>query len=98
MSASLRTINGRLLLEGVVGFDNAAVLCAEGLALVGKPGPAIELDLSGLRSENSVTVAMVVQWVRAASQAGRELNVVSAPEQFRSIVRVSGLQAALLPG
>jgi ABC-type transporter Mla MlaB component len=97
MSATLRQKGDTLVLDGAVGFDNAAALCAEGLALIGKPGPAVALDLSALQSENSVTVAMVVQWARAAARSGRALTLTGAPEQFRSIVRISGLTAALLP-
>jgi phospholipid transport system transporter-binding protein len=97
VSATLRQQGGRLVLDGVVGFDNAAALCAEGLGLVGKSGPAIVLDLSALKSENSVTVAIVVQWARAAARAGRQLTLSGVPEQFAAIVRVSGLTPTLLP-
>jgi ABC-type transporter Mla MlaB component len=96
MSATLRQQGGSLVLDGMVGFENAAALCAEGLAILGKPGAAVTLDLSTLKSENSVTVAMVVQWARAAAHSGRPLTLTGVPEQFRAIVRVSGLEAALL--
>jgi phospholipid transport system transporter-binding protein len=95
MAASLRQQGDRLLLEGLVDFDNAASIHAAGLALVRQAGPSIVVDLSGVQSENSITVAVVVQWLRAAAAAGKRLSVAGAPSQFNAIVRVSGLSDVL---
>ncbi len=87
--------DGKLILDGVVDFDNAASVCEAGLKALASAGKEVVVDLGGLKSENSVTVAVIVQWARAAAKAGQKLSLASVPEQFRAIVKVSGLQGVL---
>lgn len=95
MAASLRLDGDRLLLEGAVDFANAASLQQQGFDLLHKAGKAVTVDLSGLGSENSITLAVVVQWQRAAAKAGKSLQLVGVPDQFKAIVGVSGLRSVL---
>lgn len=98
MTATLRRADNTLTLEGSVDFGNAAALFAEGTALLRQVGGAeVVVDLSRLRSENSIGVAIIVQWLRQASAAGKTLRLQGAPAQFCAIVGVSGLSAVLLP-
>jgi phospholipid transport system transporter-binding protein len=97
MAASVRQQGDRILLEGAVDFDNAAAIHAAGLELVRQSGPSVIVDLAGMQSENSITVAIIVQWLRVAASAGKTLSLADVPAQFRSIVGVSGLSTVLLP-
>ena len=98
MTAATVTRQGdRLKLQGAVDFDNAAAIHAAGLTLLRDSGKNVVVDLSAMESENSITVAIIVQWVRVAAAAGKTLTLVEVPPLFRAIVGVSGLNTVLLP-
>ncbi len=56
---------------------------------------ALVLDLGGVRRADSAGLALLVEWLRAARRAGRELRLRAMPEQMRAIARVSGLDRIL---
>lgn len=98
MTAARVTLSGdRLRLEGAVDFDNAAAIHAAGLGLLAGSGQRVVVDLSAMESENSITVAIIVQWLRVAAAAGKSLTLAEVPPLFRAIVGVSGLNTVLLP-
>lgn len=95
MTVSLNAADGRLVLDGVVDFDNADSVCKEGENLLRQSAGDIVLDVSGLASDSSITVAVIVQWARSAATAGKAFRLAGVPDQLAAIIRVSGLQQAL---
>lgn len=95
MTASVLRRDGQLLLDGVVDFDNAASICKAGLDALAECGAEVVVNLSGLRSESSVGVAVIVQWARAAAKAGKSFRLTEVPRQMAAIIQVSGLKPVL---
>lgn len=95
MSLALTVAGDTLQVQGVVDYDNADAACADGLArLAGMPA-TVTLDLAGLASASTVTVAVLLRWARALSARGGRLQLAHVPEKCRAILKVSGLAAAL---
>ncbi len=84
-----------LRLSGDVTYDNAEALCAEGLGLLAGISSSPTVDLAGLTTASSLTVAMLLRWARAAAARGQSLRLTQVPERCLAIIRVSGLTDAL---
>lgn len=86
--------DGRFALSGEVGFGNAATLLAEGLRSFGDAGP-VDVDLSGVTHADSAGVALLIEWVAALRDAGREIRFSAIPGQVLAIARLGGVDEFL---
>ena len=93
--ATLVRSGDRLILSGAIDYGNADALCAEGIALLGQTGPQTVVDLAGLTSASSLSVAVLLRWARTAAACGHHLQLTRVPARCRAIVRISGLAEAL---
>lgn len=86
---------GTLALCGVLGFTTAGqALPALQAALSAAPQPGT-LDLSGLAHVDSAGLACLLVVLGEASTAGRELRLVHAPEDMRTLAQVCGVDRLL---
>lgn len=53
------------------------------------------IDLGGVSRADSAGVALLLEWVRDAAEAGSELRYVNAPDQIRAIVDFCGLNEVI---
>jgi anti-anti-sigma regulatory factor len=81
-AAQLTLQETRLLFGGVVHFDNAQKVCDDGLKLLRTAPKAITIDMSQLQSSSSVVVAILVSWLRAASQYQQTLQFCHMPKNY----------------
>lgn len=91
MNAQVSLVEGRLRFGGVVHFENARVICEEGLSLIARSQGDIVVDASALESGGSIDAAILVQWLKAALHAQRQIRFENISDKLRSILRVSGL-------
>ena len=88
-------VNGRL--SGAISFDNANALHAQGVAAIeGATAEPVVFDLSGVDATNSVTVALMMAWFRAADQAGKRVAFEGISSDLHKIIEFSGLSELLL--
>ncbi|KTB64734.1 STAS domain-containing protein [Pseudomonas syringae] len=87
---------GELKMIGVLDFRTGPQLRKQGAALI-KSGDLTELtlDCSDVEKSSSVGLALVLAFMRDASDAGKSLTVRSLPQDMREIARVSGLTELL---
>lgn len=96
MSASLRRDGAKLQVSGAISFANADACCDEGLGLIAAmPAGDVLVELQGLESASSLTVAVLLRWARQVAAGGHVLRLAAVPEKCRAIMRVSGLAEAL---
>jgi phospholipid transport system transporter-binding protein len=55
------------------------------------------LDLGGVTYSSSVGIALVLEWLRAAAEAGKSLHIDNMPADMTALVRVGGLDFLLSP-
>jgi phospholipid transport system transporter-binding protein len=88
---------GSWLLQGELGFESvSAVLQAAGSRMQGEA--RLEVDLKGVSRADSAGLALLVEWLREAENAGNEIVFVNVPDQLLSIARVCGLDEILSLG
>lgn len=88
---SLWRVDGRLTFETVTGL-----LRDSGEAFGGGSGP-LEIDLSGVEHADSAGIALLIEWLRRARKADREVHYRHMPRQMAEIARISDLER-FLPG
>ena len=56
----------------------------------------IVIDLAQVARADSAGLALMVEWLRRAQVVGRQLHFANIPAQMQTLIRVNGLQGALL--
>ena len=87
--------DGRLRVEGVLGFDTVTRLLAESSPRF-LSGRQLLIDLSGVTSANSAGIALLLEWMDLAQARGVGLAFAGLPESIRRLAAISNL-TALLP-
>lgn len=93
--ASLDMTEGWLHLSGSIGADNAERVMAEGVVMLKQMPGDWQVDVADLLSSSSVTVAVMLGWLRAAGKAGRSLVFRGISGRLADIIRVSGLESVI---
>lgn len=91
----LRRHDGAFEVTGALTFQSVPeflALSANGLREGSAP---VTIDLGGVERVDSAGLALMLEWLRLAHAAGREIRFVNAPEQVRHLIRVNGLTEAL---
>lgn len=90
-----RDSNGVLVLAG--SMDNGDLLQArrEGERLIAQSGPHCVIRLDELQDARSVTLSLLLTWLRHARQSGVELSFGGMPDRLRAMAVVSGLDEVI---
>lgn len=85
----------RLRAFGELDFSTAAAALEQGESMLAT-GQRWIVDLAGVTLGDSAGVAVLVEWLSAASARGATLGFESVPEQMLAIARISELEDLLL--
>lgn len=92
------TLSDDFKLSGVeVDLDSAERLRIAGLRLIEQAGQSLEVNLTGLKRANSVTVALLLSWYRHAVLNEKSILFTGLSQELRNIIEFSGLTQVLLP-
>lgn len=86
---------GMFALAGDIGFHNVRQLWEQGLKEF-HGSKEIAVNLAGVERTDSAGVALLIGWVREASNAGRSIRFDRVPDQIHAIATVCGV-ASILP-
>jgi phospholipid transport system transporter-binding protein len=86
---------GRVRVRGELVFATAAQALRAGRASLGRE-PEQVVDLGGVTEGDSAGVAVLVEWIAAAAEAGVGLRYENVPAQMLAIARISDLEDLLL--
>jgi anti-anti-sigma factor len=104
----VRVAPGRLRVEGSVTHANARAAyestCATLADLLADTSETasetvsetVYVDLSGVTSDNSLVLSLMLSWLRQARQSGREIRFCGMPATLNEQIRFTGL-ATILP-
>ncbi len=90
------TVNddGSWLLHGELDFDTVPSLLAHpDVAL--RAGKDIRVDFAEVTRVDSAGLALMIEWLRKAEQAGLSITFENVPEQLQSIARICDLDEIL---
>jgi phospholipid transport system transporter-binding protein len=87
----------RSRVSGALHFDTVTPLLAQGEAAI-RGGRAAVIDLSSVSESDSAGLALLIEWLSVAKQAGRALRYENVPEQIQELARLSEVEALLQAG
>ncbi|MDA1076448.1 MAG: STAS domain-containing protein [Proteobacteria bacterium] len=82
-------------LKGVIDFSNMVAIRAQGETHIAARDALISVNLKGLEESNSVTVALLIAWMRCANNQGISIVYINVPQELRDIIEFSGLTTVL---
>ncbi|MCB1624053.1 MAG: STAS domain-containing protein [Pseudomonadales bacterium] len=91
------TADGKLTVVGELSFRTARSACRDGeRALNASSVPIVTVDCVGVTRADSAGVAVLIEWLRYARRAGRELRFENLPAAVLAIARISEVDQLLL--
>lgn len=85
---------GRLQVSGELSLRTVPQLWHTAEGLIREAG-RVEIDLRGVSRSDSAGLALLVEWMRQAREAGKEIRFLNIPRQMLAIARVSSLDRVL---
>jgi phospholipid transport system transporter-binding protein len=85
---------GRFFVGGVMAFETVAAWLDRSAELF-EQAKELRLDLSGITRADSAGLALLVEWVRRARQAGTSLSLQNVSPQLQSLIEVTDLDQVL---
>lgn len=86
--------NGAICFSGALTMANINEMLSRSAALFAQEGPW-ELDFSAVDEVDSAAVSLLLEWVRQATQRGRQLRICHLPDNLQCLVKVYGVQTLL---
>ncbi len=87
--------HGRCRVAGPLTIDNITAVLEESARVFN--GPQLTIDLAEVTEVDSSAVSLLLQWQRAARQAGRTVTFANLPANLKSLAVLYGV-ADLIPG
>jgi phospholipid transport system transporter-binding protein len=80
---------------GSLDFETVAKLLPQGTAAI-TAGHAAVIDLSGVTASDSSGLALLLEWMSVAKEAGRSLQYDNMPPQLYQLAHLSEVDALLI--
>ena len=98
MTAATLTPDGATLkVAGVLDFETVVELLAQGREWIETAAPAqFTIDLAGVEYSSSAGLALLLEWLRVAERGQKRATLAGMPADMQALVRVGGLEPALL--
>ncbi len=88
---------GRSRLVGSLHFTTVSPLLSAGIDAI-DGGNADVIDLAAVTASDSSGLALLIEWLSVAKQAGKTLRYENIPAQLQQLARLSEVEALLASG
>jgi phospholipid transport system transporter-binding protein len=79
---------GRFRVSGVLDATTAKQMLEQSESRFGEE-PQIEVDLGGVGESDSAGLALLIEWLRMARKAGKQIRFANVPAQIEALARIS---------
>ena len=87
--STTQSVTGALTFETVPGLYQSSSSWFAGTG-------DLTIDLAQVTRADSAGLALLIEWLRRAQSANRKLRFANIPAQVQTLIRINGLQDALL--
>jgi phospholipid transport system transporter-binding protein len=91
------TEEGRARAVGSLDFSTVNALLPVGSDLI-RRGQAAVIDLAGVTDSDSAGLALLIEWLSVAHEAGRGLRYDNVPSQLHQLARLSEVEELIAVG
>jgi phospholipid transport system transporter-binding protein len=96
-NASFEVLEGdRSRVSGSLHFTTVSALLPLGVDAIDS-GKAAVIDLAGVTGSDSSGLALLIEWLSVAKNAGRALHYDNIPSQLHQLARLSEVEELLVP-
>ncbi len=88
---------GRFRISGVLDATTAGEMLKQSREPFASVA-ALDIDLAGVSEADSAGLALLIEWVRLAKQAGRSIRFENVPDQIAALARISEVDDLLFGG
>ena len=88
---------GRFRVSGVLDATTAGDLLTQALARFDGE-PRIDIDLGGVVESDSAGLALLIEWLRVAAIASKEIHFANVPGQIAALARISEVEDLIATG
>jgi phospholipid transport system transporter-binding protein len=81
---------------GALHFTTVSALLTAGVDAI-HSGRAAVIDLAGVTASDSAGLALLIEWLSVAKDAGRTLRFENIPTQLQQLARLSEVEELLVP-
>jgi phospholipid transport system transporter-binding protein len=90
---------GRFRVSGVLDASTAGDVLEESEPrFTQAQEPMIEVDLGGVGESDSAGLALLIEWLRMARQAGKKIHFANVPAQIEALARISEVEDLIAAG
>lgn len=82
---------GHFRVSGVLDAATAADVLEQSESAFAQ-APQIEVDLGGVGESDSAGLALLIEWLRIARQAGKKIHFANVPAQIEALARISEVE------
>ncbi len=82
---------GRFRVSGVLDASTAADVLEQSESRFAQ-APQIDVDLGGVGESDSAGLALLIEWLRAARQSGKQIRFANVPAQIQALARISEVE------
>jgi phospholipid transport system transporter-binding protein len=84
---------GRFRVSGVLDASTAAGVLEESEPRFAQTQESqIQMDLGGVGDSDSAGLALLIEWMRMAKQAGKQIHFANVPAQIEALARISEVE------
>ena len=83
-------------LEGELSFVSVQAAMKKSVGIFAEPADKRVFDLAGITKADSAGLALLLEWLRLASQHGVDLHYVNLPPQLLAMAHVAGVDEILI--
>lgn len=95
-SATVVIAGDTLALSGVLNYDTVSAVDKQGQQWLQNAAPSqCNIELSGITYSSSVGIALLLGWLRVASQQKKSLHIQQLPASMLALARLGGLSDIL---
>lgn len=84
--------SGYWLVRGDALHEQAKMLAQKGSEIIENASSEVIMDLSELGAVNTVTIAVLLQWIRSAKRYDVALKIQALPDQLIRVIAFSDLE------
>lgn len=95
MPGFIQQQDGSFALQGEMTYANVPALVTHSGAWLASASNVVTIDMAGITRADSAGLALMLEWMKQAGEAGMEIRFFNIPDHLTRLIRVSGLSKVI---
>lgn len=95
MPDNIETVDKTMFIKGRLDFNNIPETLTLGKNFILAGTGALQINLSGITSSNSATLALLLAWIRACKSINRPVEITNMPNELNQLATITDIKDIL---